>query len=279
MAKSDGPAQFMTQIFAQTFGSGNHVDRLARNFHAISELCDAVAEFEIVGVIVDQRFKAPDARKSFFAGSHGGAVSKKNSFQLIGNKRATAELNGCTEAIELRAKVAFFNASENGSDRADRGIFEIFDDHSEIVRLDADVAIAEDEKIVARFADEAHHFADFIAVAEIFRADEHPDFRPRKIGHHFLNYGNGRVFIVLHYENHFVFGIIQTAEAGVIIVCAAIGAADRLQNADGRREVHWVRASAALPEKEFPRGINSEKVVEKWSAGKRENDPSQRSKY
>ena len=103
--------------------------------------------------------------------------------------------------------------------------------------FDADVAVADEEEIVARFAGHAAKLVDLVACAERLGTDQQANRTLRKIARSVFDGGNRGIALVGNAKKNFEFGIILAAETRKVFVCFAVEAANGFQDADGRREI------------------------------------------
>jgi hypothetical protein len=112
-------------------------------------------------------------------------------------------------------------------DQADGSILKRKADGPQVAGFDADVAIADDQEVVAGIFSEADQLIHLLAGAELLAAGKEANGDGRKIAYEFLDYGNSRVAIIGYVKQNFKFWIILARKAGKILVGIAIESADR----------------------------------------------------
>src|SRR5208282_5068988 len=125
------------------------------------------------------------------------------------------EIGRVAERFEDRAELPGRNAAVEARDRADLRIAKRRNDRSEIIPADANVAVADNENIVARFAGHPRELVDLVGSAELLRAFQQANAPIRKIADDFLEHWNCGIVLVRNVKKNFIFGIIEIAEARV----------------------------------------------------------------
>ncbi len=128
------------------------------------------------------------------------------------------------------------------------------------------------EQIVLRLAHQARQPADLVVDGVALRAEEQADLAIRKIAFQLLEHRQ-RGVVRVDAEDDFVFaGIILTTEAGVIFVRVFVQSADRLQAADGRKEIRVRRVFAPLDPEISDGTEDYQQVIDAGNGGDRQDN-------
>ena len=221
---------------------------------------DAVAQLVVVREKIREGFESADFGEMLFGGGHDGAEHEIEFpiAELRGDEDTRGKIRGVAEGFEAGGERAVGEAAIEAGDTADARIAEGCNHGAQEALLDADVAIADDEEIVARFTGHAAELRDLVACAHGLRADEQANWATGKIANDFFDHGDGGIGIVRHAEEDFELGVILAAEACVVVVSLAVEAVNGFQDADRRSEIGRVIGAGS---EKAPSGENCEKVV------------------
>ncbi len=171
----------------------NDVHGKAAQLDAMAARGDAIAEFVVVAEIVDERFEAADFGEMPFRGGHHRAEHEiELPPQEPRDEDARREIRAIAESLEVGGEPAVSEPAVKTCDAADGGIRERGGDRAEKTRIDAHVAIADDDDFVARFADHAAKLVDLVARSKRVRTNQQTNRALGEIGNQFANDRNRR---------------------------------------------------------------------------------------
>ena len=133
---------------------------------------------------------------------------------------------------------------------------------AQVIRLDANIAVGDQQHVVFRFRVHVLQIGDLGVVAEFVRRDHESDVAFGKIGDQAADDRRGRIALFTDAEDDLVFGIILPAEAGEIFIGLGVRSANRLEDRRWRGVVQTQRAlPAPVGEPEQP-GRDCDQIVD-----------------
>src|SRR6516164_6383452 len=113
------PAQLMIAESAPAIGGNAGLDHLRAEHNAIAGFVDALAEFVIVGKMIDENFKAADLLEGFAAyGERGAEAIAQAAFDQTRNKNTADKVGSNAERLKPRGKCLVCAAAIKRCDEA-----------------------------------------------------------------------------------------------------------------------------------------------------------------
>src|ERR1700683_3606766 len=194
------PAKLVAEGFTKGLLRENGGDRMGRELDAIAAVGDAVAQLVVVAEKVYQRGKATDPGEARLSGGHRRSQGKIDIAELPGGKHAGVEIAGDADGFQVGGKRRRGQPAVKAGHQADRWVLERKADGTQVIGFHADVAIADDQEVVAGVFRQADQLIHLLAGAELLAAGKEANRNRRKITYDFLDYGNGRVAVVGYVE-------------------------------------------------------------------------------
>ena len=141
---------------------------------------------------------------------------------------------------------------------------------SQVIRLDANVAVVDDKNFIASFVYHPDQFGYFIVDGVAPRAIEDSNLALGKLAHQLLENRHRSVVFIPDAENQLVIRVVLAAIAGKILVGFRIEAADGLKVAHRRSKVRILGRTVLRTTKEKPGTVQHEYVVDEGSGSNSE---------
>lgn len=265
------PADALVEEILQGLEIGDGFDDVREQLDAVALLGNQAADQQIVcGTIFDFLVTA-ETFDGFSAREDGLAESEFHAVKLPGDHDAGKEIRNHSDGLKLLKERGFLGGKIEAGAAADLGIAERSDNGAEIIGADADVAVGDDEEMVARFLRKADEAGDFVVNGVAARAVENADLAIGEFdGQFFQERERGIIFVDA--KQNFVIGIILAAEAGVIFVGVGVEALDGFQATDGRSEIGAFADGLRGLRGKMGGAENREKVIDEGDGGKKQEN-------
>src|ERR1700683_3336413 len=172
-----------------------------------------------------------------FRGGHHGAEHKVEPAEKTSDEHTWREIGAISQSFEIGGESPVRQAAVKTRHSAHLAIGKRPHYCAKETRPNANVAVADDHGVMARFANHAAKLVDFIAGAHWLRTDEQSNRALGKIGDYFFDYRNRGIALITHAKQNFEFRVILIAEARVVFVAFAIQAVNGFQDTGGRSEM------------------------------------------
>src|SRR5690348_2237276 len=270
MLHGQRPANLMAEALRQRLRRKHGKNGKRRYLDAVPQRGNAMTEFVIIREMIHQRFESADLRQSLFGRGHRGAQGEVHAAELPRGKDAGIEVRSVSEGFHFRNECAIGDTSIKASNGSDLRVCERRGDGVQVAWSDANIAIADNQDVVLRFAHHAAELVYLVAGAKRRSADKQANVALRKISDQLFDDRHSRIRLFRHTEDDFEFRVLLPAKAGVVLVGFAIEPADRLQNAHRRSKV--LRNWRAIPEKAAG-GCYGKNVIAEGAKSEGENGP------
>jgi hypothetical protein len=147
LAHDRDPAKALKEELTQGVVVGNSGDGVVEQGHFVTLLGNPAADLEIVGWLVLKDGVATPFLKPISRGADGGAEGEFDSLELPIDKDSRVEVRQHADFLKPLNEGGFAGGNVETCDRADLGILEWGNQATEIIGLNADVAITDDEVV------------------------------------------------------------------------------------------------------------------------------------
>src|SRR5579863_261392 len=230
------PAQLVIEESAHVVGGNMGFHNDVGEDDVQTEIGDAASEFIIVRQKINDGMKTADALQVFPPESEGRSQAETYaSFNLLRNQNPCAEIGADAERFQLRAEGWSRHPAIQAGHHAGLLVGQRSDDPAQVVALHADVAVVDDQMIVASKLQHLLEIAHLHVCPENVGTDLQTDRTVRKFLPQLFDTGDGRIRRITDSENNFVFGIILQAVTAEALVDLRIDAFQRLENRNRRQ--------------------------------------------
>ena len=168
------------------------------------------AQFVIVAQVIRQRRQPANLLQHFFRGRDRRSQSEANAaLHGAGQQHASGKVGTQAERLQLRAECPPGDTAVKCRHHADCGILERRHHSPQIIGRYHDVAVVDDDVLIARLRQHLRQIADLAVQAEAFRAVNHAQGLPGKFLLQLFDQRQRRLCGIVHAEEHFVLGILE----------------------------------------------------------------------
>src|SRR6266850_641573 len=192
--------------------------RIGKQFDLQALLRDQASNQKIIGGPVFNGFVSAKFSKVRAGCDNGGPQGELNTIQLPGNQDSRIEIGIHAGGLEMLRESFVLGGNVETGYSADFGIAQRSHNSTQIVWLDANVAVVDYQDFVARFIHQPDQLGYFVVNGLASRTIQHADSPLREIAHQLLKNRHRCVIFIAHAENQLVVRIILPAVARKILV-------------------------------------------------------------
>ena len=179
----------------------------------VSELGNSISQQVVIGTIFRQCANPTGLFHHFAAGGHGRTKRELHAFQKFGRHHSGRHLHRHPQRLESRPDASCRHSAIEARNRAHLRIQQRTYDFVNVVRLNVNVAVAEDEVIGRARLDHFFERADFGVRVIRFAGEDHLRIDPRIASLQALHYIQRRIGRVTRAEDDFEIRILLREEA------------------------------------------------------------------
>src|SRR5438876_1365810 len=225
------------------------------------------ADKQIIGGLVFNGLVPPKSSKVRASRNYGWSQCEFDAVQLPGDQNSGIKVGIHADGLKMLRECFVLSGNIQAGHSAHFGVAERGHHCSQVIRLDANVAVVDDKNFIASFVYHPDQFGHFIVDGVAPRAIEDSNLALGKLAHQLLEKGNGGVVFIADAENQLIIRVVLAAIAGKVFVGFRIEAADRLQVADRRSKVQVLPRTILRTPKEEPRTVQDEHVIDEGRSG------------
>jgi len=215
---------------------------------------------------------AADFAQNSFRSGNGRAQAKANAaFQLPRSEHARTKVCADAQSFQTRSQRRPGHSAVEASDHSDAWVGQRRGHPAQVVGCDANVAVVDNQAVIASFRQHLRQVADLHVRAQDLRTNQQLNSAIGELPLQFLHALDCRVAGVAHPKNDFVFRIVLQAVAAKAFIHFRIGAFEGFKNRDGRQRLFRADAWFNLPFAQESRSApNTQEIVN--ATGERPND-------